>query len=158
MAGVLRFRRHVRAEWDSTNKRYVPLDQERLEWDPTVVLVASADDVVDRVAQGGDTLSEWLSDVRLTLSLSSDCQILLLVRGLEKYHSKTQSIANRSFREAARSGLAGDGTSSAASPSSAVAGRVDKETVETALLRAQVVRRVFVVHGKPTGIEFMLTS
>lgn len=147
--GTIRFLRRVTAEWDAVAKIYVPIEVERKEWEPTTVLVASGEAIVDRVAQGGDALTDWLSDVQLTLDMKTHEQLMLVVRGLEKYHSKTKSIANRAFRETARAGLAGEGV--AGVPTSVLSARVDKDQVEAELLRAQVVQRVFVVHGRFTG-------
>ncbi|KAL1407069.1 hypothetical protein Q8F55_006482 [Vanrija albida] len=148
VGATIRFLRHVRAEWDKDTKRYIPLDQERTEWDPTVVLVCSADDVVDFVAEGDNALIEWLADLRLTLRLKKEDQVILLVRGLDKYHAKTKSLAERAFRDAARAGLSGDQSG----PSSILAthGRVDKSVVEAELLRAQLEEMVFVVQVEKT--------
>lgn len=146
--GTIRFLRHVRAEWNPQKKQYIPLDKERQEWDSATVLVASVDAIVDHIAEGGDALIEWLSDVRLTLSLKPSDQILLLVRGLDKYHSKTRSIHNRNFREAARAGM-----SAAEFGGAAVSGRIEKEDIEMELLRAQVVQRVFIVQGGFLGVD-----
>lgn len=146
VGATVRFLRHIRAEWDTNTKRYIPLDKERTEWDPTVVLVCSADDVIDLVAEGGEALIEWLADLRLTLRLKKEDQVILLVRGLDKYHAKTKSLADRAFRDAARAGLSGGQSG----PSSILAthGRVDKSVVEAELLRAQLVEMVFVVQGE----------
>jgi len=144
--GSIQFRRHVRADWNPVLKRYVPLEKERLEWETTTVLFVAADDIVDRVAQGGDALIEWIADVRLTLHVPLSQQLLLLIRGMNKYHAKTQSIVNRNFRETARAGLAGENVP--ALSAATVTGRVDRAQVEAELLRAQVVQRVFVVHGE----------
>lgn len=144
--GSIQFRRQVRATWNPVIKRYVPLDEARQEWEKTTVLVASADDIVDRVSHGDDALITWLADVRLTLGMSLNDHLLLLVRGMDKYHSRTQSIINRNFRETARAGLSGEQV--AAAKSSSVTGRLDKAEVEEELLRAQVVQRIFVVQGE----------
>lgn len=143
--GSIRFRRRVRAEWDSTLKRYQPLKEERLEWELTTVIVTSAEALVDYVAQGGNALVDWLSDVRLTLNFPLKEQLVLLVRGMSKYHSQTKSVASRTFREAARAGLVGE--EATAMPNQPIAGRLDKDQIEAELIRAQVVQRIFVIHG-----------
>lgn len=144
--GTIRFLRRVRAEWDASVKQFIPLEEERDEWEPTTVLVATADAIVDRVSQGEDALVDWMSDMRLTLNIQESAQLILVVKGMDKYHGKTKSLANRAFRDTARAGLAGARVAATTSASTMMA-RVDKEQVEAELLRAQVMLRLFVVHG-----------
>lgn len=145
VGGTIRFLRHVSAEWDASAKRFAPLDNPRTEWESTTILVASADDVVDRIVRGNGELVKWIADIRLALFLAPDEQLLLLVRGMEKYHSKTRSIANKAFRDSARAGLAtGRASSTEASTSRS---RVEKEEVEAELLKAQLSQYLLVVQG-----------
>lgn len=143
VGGTIRFLRHVTADWDASAKRFVPLDTMRKEWETTTILVASADEIVDRVIRGNGELEEWIADVRLTLFLAPEEQLLLLVRGLEKYHSKTRSEANKAFRDSARAGLANGRTRSTAAHKT----RVEKDEVESELLKAQLSQSLLVVQG-----------
>lgn len=146
VGGTIRFLRHVSAEWSASEKRFVPLDNPRTEWETTTILVASADEVVDRILLGDGELAEWIADVRLTLFLAPDEQLLLLVRGLEKYHSKTRSIVNKAFRDSARAGLS-TGRASSTEASTTFRTRVEKEQVEAELLQAQLSQYLRVVQG-----------
>lgn len=140
--GTVRFLRRVKAEWDPVAKRFNPLDAERLEWEPTLVVVTSVDRIVDRLAQNEDMFLEWLSDIRLAVANAPDEQVFLLVRGLAKYHSKTVSIVNRTYRDNVSAALHdGDARPARADTSR----RVTKDMVETQLLRAQIEEHVFVV-------------
>lgn len=121
----------------------MPLDEERLEWESTTVLVASADDIVDRIVQ--DSLIQWLADIRLVLNLAPEAQLMLVVIGLSKYHRDTVSIVNRNFRDMARA--AASGSQASGSVVMTVAGRAERDLVENMLLHAQVVERVFIIHG-----------
>lgn len=147
VGGTIRFLRHVSAEWNASEKRFVPLDIPKTEWETTTILVAGADEVVDRILRGNNELVEWIADIRLTLFLAPDEQLLLLVRGLEKYHSKTRSIANKAFRDSARAGLA-TGRTGSAETSTGSRTRVEKEEVETELLKAQLSQYLLVVQGE----------
>lgn len=146
VGSTIRFLRHVSAEWDATMKRYVPLDVARTEWETTTILVASADEIVDRIIRGGGELIEWIADVRLTLFLAPDEQLLLLVRGLEKYHAKTRSLANKAFRDSARAGLATGQAGSSETPG--LCSRIDKAEVEAELLKAQLSQYLLIVQGE----------
>lgn len=141
---MIRFRRRVASAWDETQKRFVPLETEHYEWEPTFVVVTSVDAIVDQIAEDDSLFIRWLRDVRLTMGIKADEQVLLLVRGMAKYHSKSVSVVNKSYREHAAAHLAG-GT--AARPQSKMT-RVSKEMVETELLRAQVAEQIFVVLGE----------
>lgn len=155
VGGTIRFLRHISAEWDASAKRFVPLDNPRTEWETTTILVASADEVVDRILRGNGELVEWVADVRLTLFLAPDEQLLLLVRGLEKYHSKTRSIANKAFRDSARAGLA-TGRASSAEVNQGFRTRVEKEEVEAELLKAQLSQYLLVVQGAHYRVLFQI--
>lgn len=146
VGGTIRVLRNVSAEWDATAKRYVPLDDTRTEWETTTILVASADEVVDRILRGNGELVEWIADVRLTLFLAPDEQLLLLVRGLEKYHSKSRSIANKAFRDSVRACLA-TGRAPSTRATDGLRTRVEKEEVEAELLKAQLSQNLLVVQG-----------
>ncbi|BEI87675.1 uncharacterized protein CcaverHIS019_0103930 [Cutaneotrichosporon cavernicola] len=140
--GTMRFLRRVKAKWDPVAKRFIPLDAERLEWEPTLVVVTTVDGIVDRLAQNEDMFLEWLSDIRLAVANRADEQVFLLVRGLAKYHSKTVSIANRAYRDNVNAALH-DGDARLARPE--ISRRVTKDMVEMQLLRAQIEQRIFVV-------------
>ncbi|CAK9779691.1 hypothetical protein CC85DRAFT_296353 [Cutaneotrichosporon oleaginosum] len=140
--GTIRFLRRVKAVWDATTKRFTPLDAERLEWEPTLVMVTSVDGIVDRLAESEDMFMEWLSDIRLAVANRPNEQVFLLVKGLAKYHSKTASIVNRTHRENVSAALH-DTNARPARP--AVGRRVTKDMVDKSLLRAQVEQHVFVV-------------
>ncbi|BEJ10942.1 hypothetical protein CspHIS471_0103640 [Cutaneotrichosporon sp. HIS471] len=140
--GTVRFLRRVKAKWDPVAKRFIPLDVERLEWEPTLVVVTTVDGIVDRLAQNEDMFMEWLSDIQLAVTNRADEQVFLLVRGLAKYHSKTDSIVNRTYRDNVNAALH-DGDARLARPE--IGRRVTKDMVEMQLLRAQIEQHIFVV-------------
>jgi crossover junction endonuclease EME1 len=140
--GTVQFMRRVKAVWDVAAKRFTPLEAERLEWEPTLVVVTSVDGIVDRLAQSEELFMEWLADIRLAVAHRPDEQVFLLVRGLAKYHSKTVSIVNRTYRDNVSAALH-DTDARRARPE--VGRRVTKDMVETQLLRAQIEQHVFVV-------------
>ncbi|GMK56721.1 hypothetical protein CspeluHIS016_0305610 [Cutaneotrichosporon spelunceum] len=141
--GTVRFLRRVKAQWDPVAKIFMPLDVERLEWEPNLVIVTSVDGIVDRLAQNEDMFMEWLSDIRLASGNRANQQIFLLVRGLAKYHSKIVSIVNRAYRDTVSAALHDSDARLAAAPDTSR--RVTKDMVETQLLRAQIEQHVFVV-------------
>lgn len=142
--GTIRFLRRVKAAWDPETKLFHPLDEERVEWEPTLVVVTSVDAIVDRIAESDDMFVEWLSDIRLTATSTPHEQVFLLVRGLAKYHTKTVSFANSTHRDVIGGALEDpnvlqDGTRTDV--------QVTKPMVEEQLLRATVGEHVFVVLG-----------
>lgn len=106
-----------------------------------MLLVVTAEEVVDHVATDG--LADWAADARLTLSMQANDQMLVMVKGLQKYYNKTKSIANREFTAAARAGLG------ERDPVPRARGaRPEKEVIERELVKLQVAQRCFLVHGE----------
>lgn len=141
--GTIRFLRRVKAQWDPEEKRFNPLAEERIEWEPTLVVVTSVDGIVDRIAENDDMFMEWLSDIRLAVATRPNEQVFLLVRGLARYHSKTVSLVNQSYRDNVSARLH-EGDAGGVGP----ARRITKEMVEAQLLRAQIEKHMFVVIGE----------
>ncbi|ORX34758.1 hypothetical protein BD324DRAFT_643279 [Kockovaella imperatae] len=144
--GLIRFRRHVRARWDNTTKRFYPLDQPRWEWDKSVLVLSSADDLVDMISQGGDYLNTWMADLRMIAGLSADTQIILIIKGLEKYYSKTKTLANREYTAAARAGL----QPGSISTQNATITRIERDAVVAALLELQFAEKAYIVKVEKT--------
>ncbi|KIR75061.1 hypothetical protein I310_01337 [Cryptococcus deuterogattii CA1014] len=112
--GVIRFKRYLQAQWDPESKRFVPLDDPRWVWEKTVLIIITAEELVDKIAKGGeegekDVLAQWVSDVRLLLGLTMSDQVMLMIKGLQKYYSKSRALANKDYINAARAGLEGGG-------------------------------------------------
>lgn len=102
---LIRFKRHHKARWDIETKRFIPLENPHWEWDSTVAVVTTADDLVERMSDG--TLTDWVKDIRLILGLSATDQMIVIIKGLQSYYAKTKTMVNREFTAAARAGLAG---------------------------------------------------
>lgn len=141
LSGLIRFKRHHKARYDSALRRWVPLAHDKWEWEPTVLLVVTADEIIDLVAT--DELVNWAADARLTLGMRQTDQMLVMIKGLQKYYNKSKAIANREFTAAARAGL---GERDPVRRATAV--RPEKETVERELVKLQVAQRCFLVHGE----------
>ena len=95
--GLIRFKRHVQARYDEASKRWVALEQDVWEWETTVVIVSTAEEIVDHALT--DRLSDWIGDLRLQLG---NGQMILLIKDLGKYHAKSKTLANREFAAAVR--------------------------------------------------------
>lgn len=155
--GTIKFRRHLKAKWDGRAKRFVPLDQPTWVWEGTVLIVVPAAEVVDKIAHGDGILGTWLADNRLTLGLSEGDQVIVIVKGLQKYYAKTKTLANREFTAAARAGI--DGLQGGGSAAAALSSRPAKEVIERELVKLQVEQGRFLVHGMasllvaPTAID-----
>jgi crossover junction endonuclease EME1 len=108
-----------------------------------VLVIVTAEEVVDKIAMGGRLLSGWAVDVRLALGINDTDQMIVMITGLQKYYSKSKSLANRAFTAAVRAGL-GEGTKSS-QPGMAL--RISKEVIERELVKLQVVEGCFLVHG-----------
>lgn len=145
--GTIRFLRRVKAVWNPEEKHFTPLAEERIEWEPTLVVVTSVDGIVDRIAESDDMFMQWLSDIRLAVATTPKEQVFLLVRGLAKYHSKSVSLVNQNYRDKVSARLHEGAMSTEGDRTSR---RVTKEMVEAELLRAQVEKHVHVVLGEST--------
>lgn len=135
---VIRFKRHVRARYDGTAKRWVSIPQPRWEWESTVVVVATAEEVVDQIHS--DSLVSWAKDLSLVTGAK---QTILLVRGLKAYNTRTKSANTREFTAAAREGRG-------MAPGNV---RPSREQIDEQLVKLQVAQRVFFVHGEQKYIE-----
>ncbi|EIW68055.1 hypothetical protein TREMEDRAFT_15378, partial [Tremella mesenterica DSM 1558] len=154
--GIVRFKRHVTSSYDHTAKRFVPLDIPRWEWETTTLIIVTAETIVDRLpplpsTQGtaeimtGDSLVDWISDMRLCLGMDMTHQLFLVIKDLWKYCAKTKTLANREFTAAARAGLEG-GSRDGSGPGD-WKGRPSKERIEMELLKLQLSQKCFVVHA-----------
>ena len=108
-----------------------------------MVVMVTAEEIVDKIVHGGGMLDDWMGDTRLTLGLSGNDQMMVMVKGLQKYYSKTKTLANKEFTAAARAGLDGN----QANPATLDA-RPAKEVIEKELVRLQVEQGCFLVHGE----------
>ena len=143
LPGVIRFKRHLQARWDQPTKRFVPLTTPRWEWDPTTLVVLTADELVDKISGMSEMLIEWSRDVRSVLDLGSKEMMMILVKGLKGYYAKTKTLKNREFTAAARAGL---GNPSGATGKSS--GRVEQDVVEREMARLQVEEGCYLIHGQ----------
>ncbi|WVQ93747.1 hypothetical protein IAU59_000824 [Kwoniella sp. CBS 9459] len=152
ISGVIRFKRHLKARWDATKKHFIPLDEPKWVWEPSILMIINAEEIVDRIADisGDDKLSNFIADVRLTLGLKSTDQMMVMIKGLNKYYSKTKSLANKEFTAAARAGLAGSAGANGRTSAAVINSRPDKETIEMELVKLQVKERCFLVHVEKT--------
>ena len=159
--GVIRFKRYLQAQWDPESKRFVPLDDPRWVWEKTVLIIITAEELVDKIAKGGeegekDVLAQWVSDVRLLLGLTMSDQVMLMIKGLQKYYSKSRALANKDYINAARAGLEGGGGggggpgSSTAIKPTRMNGRPTRDRIEAEMVRLQVAEHCFLVHVEKT--------
>lgn len=142
--GSIRIKRHVKARWDQRAKRFFPLEQPFWEWDTSTLLVVNASEVVDKMISGNNELVQWIKDVRMMLDIPLGHQIIVVIKGLNKYQAKKKTMANREFTAMARAGLAAGETTV---PSADVPRRIGQADIEAELVNVQVKERVFVVHG-----------
>ncbi|ODN97220.1 hypothetical protein I350_08200 [Cryptococcus amylolentus CBS 6273] len=147
--GAIRFKRHLKSRWDVVVKRFIPLDQPRWVWEKTVLILITAEELVDKIADGDDALVQWASDVRLLLSLSQQDQVIIMIKGIEKYYSKSKSMANKDYMSAARAGLEG-GAVGGAMTAGRRAVRPTKDRIEEELVKLQVAEGCFLVHVEKT--------
>ena len=82
------------------------------------------------------------------MDLSVDTQVMLLVKGLNKYFSKTKTLDNRDFTAAARAGLSDAGLSR----STATTDRLEKDAIDRALVELQLQQTVFIVRGQSSNL------
>lgn len=159
--GVIRFKRHLQARWDPESKRFVPLDDPRWVWEKTVLVLITAEELVDKIADADvgadvDVLAQWASDVRLLLGLAMSDQVVLMIKGLQKYYSKSRSLANKDYINAARAGLdGGSATATTTTTTAAVNGRYapprpTRDQIEAEMVRLQVAEHFFLVHVEKT--------
>lgn len=162
--GVIRFKRYLQARWDPESKRFVPLDDPRWVWEKTVLVIITAEGLVDKIAEGGeewegqgggekDVLARWVSDVRLLLGLTMSDQVVLVIKGLQKYYLKSRALANKDYINAARAGLeggSGSGPGSTATKTARINGRPTRDRIEAEMVRLQVAEHCFLVHVEKT--------
>lgn len=141
--GVIRFKRHVKSRYDHDRKAWIPLDEARWEWDGTIVVIITAEELTDMIANTG--LSVWVTDVRLALGMKPVDQLMIMIKGLAKHYSKLKSQQNREYTAAARAGLGGKEQVTAGRSAVTLIG---KEEIEIELVKVQMETKCFLVHGK----------
>lgn len=146
--GTIRFKRHVKGIYDGKQKKWISVEKPYWQWEPTVLFVVQADEIVDLIATKTDGLVEWASDARLTLGLGKSEQIIVLIKGLYKYYAKSKTIMDREFAAEARAAL-GDSNPIRRGAEK----RLDKDRIEGELVRMQVAERIFIVHGQPFSMD-----
>lgn len=154
--GVIRFKRYLQARWDPEPKRFVPLDDPRWVWEKTVLVLITAEELVDKIADADadadvDVLAQWASDVRLLLGLAMSDQVVLMIKGLQKYYSKSRSLANKDYINAARAGLDGGSATTTTTTAAVMNGRYapprpTRDQIEAEMVRLQVAEHFFLVH------------
>lgn len=143
IAGTIRFKRHVRSRYSHERKAWIPIDEPRWEWEPTILLVITATELVDKIVSGEHALREWVADVKLALRVTQNYQLIVMIKGLQKYYSKMKSQANKEYTTAARAGL-GVGTT----PRHHLHHQPTKDEIEGELVQLQVAEGCFLVHGE----------
>lgn len=141
--GVIKFKRHVKSRYDHDRKAWIPLPDPKWEWEGTVLLVVTAEEVTDMISN--DSLREWVGDVRLAMDMKSTQQLIIMIKGLAKYYSKLKSKQNKEYTAAARAGL--EGKNIAGNSAAKVVSQIGREEIETELVRAQMETKCFLVHG-----------
>lgn len=116
-----------------------------------MLVIITAEELVDKIAEGGekDLLAQWVSDVRLLLGLAMSDQMVLMIKGLQKYYSKSRALANKDYMNAARAGLEG-GSGSTATKTARINGRPTRDRIEAEMVRLQVAEHCFLVHVEKT--------
>lgn len=114
------------------------------------LIIVTADEVVDMIANShhGEGLRDWAGDVRLALDMKGSDQLIIMVKGLNKYYSKLKNLQNKEFTAAARAGVAGKDISGAAY-GAGVPGKPNKEAIEMEMVKLQMEKQCFLVHGEP---------
>ena len=106
-------------------------------------MVATAEQVVDQISHSSSYLATWLADIRLTLGLGEQDEIMIMIKGLQRYYSKTKALDNREFTAAARAGVAGGQVGV-----KALSTRPSKEMIEKDLVKLQVDQGCFLIYGR----------
>lgn len=124
-----------------------------------MLVLITAEELVDKIADAdadadADVLAQWASDVRLLLGLAMSDQVVLMIKGLQKYYSKSRSLANKDYINAARAGLDGGSattaTTTAASNGRYAPPRPTRDQIEAEMVRLQVAEHFFLVHVEKT--------
>ena len=117
-----------------------------------MLLIATADDIVDRIISShngeNETLQEWVGDLRLALAMGEEEQMFLMIKELGKYYAKSKTLANQEFAAAARARLNGTQAVGSTSGSTVLAQRPTKENIELELVKLQLTKGCFLVHGQ----------
>ena len=148
MGGIIRMKRLVQSTWNHDKRRFEPVPIPYWAWEPAVIALSSAEEFVDRLSLGSEALASGVDDTRLLLDLDIKAQVILIIQGMVKYHSKTKTAANREFAAAARAGL-GQG----AGPGPRQKKAVDRAAVEESLVELQVKHHVFIVQGERSFVR-----
>lgn len=142
--GVIKFKRHVKSRYDHDRKAWIPIPDPKWEWEGTILLVTTAEEVTDLISHDG--LRDWVGDIRLAMDMKATQQLIIMIKGLAKYYSKLKSKQNKEYTAAARAGL--EGKDQNGSSAARIITQIGREEIETELVRTQMETRCFLVHGK----------
>lgn len=184
--GLVKVKRWVTAEFDSEKRRFVAVKDGEEYWQDQLpyVIVITAKELVDKMVAGRSDKSKglvaWLNSMKRKLgltrsandtyantpigaapaatpgSLTSRCEIMLMIHGMKAYYSKTNGAKKKEFAEKVRSHMNGQGVPSmpneAPGRSTGEGSREthvpDKEEVEKELVKLQLIHRCFQVSGE----------
>ncbi|WVQ76229.1 hypothetical protein IAR50_005894 [Cryptococcus sp. DSM 104548] len=149
ISGAIRFKRHLQSRWDVAMKRFIPLDQPRWVWEKTVLVFITAEELVDKITDGEDALVQWASDIRLLLSLSQQDQVIIMIKGIDHYYSKSTTISNKNHKAAALAGLGG-GAVGGVMAAGRHSVRPTKDKIEEEMVKLQVAEGCFLIHVEKT--------
>lgn len=118
------------------------------------MVIISAQELVDKIVLGNGALQDWAADLRMILrgQTSTASQMVLLVKGLEQYHSRTRSLVNKEYAAAARAGL------SAADSSVLHHSRLSRADIDCEVVKLQVAEGCFMVYGMPILVNALMPS
>ncbi|WFD18670.1 hypothetical protein MCAP1_000877 [Malassezia caprae] len=134
--GTVRFKRKVRSRYDPAQKWWEPLAEEMCISEPTLVMVAGGEQVLDAVEDGS-----LANRIHATVS-DPQTQCLLLMIGLDAHLRHLRNQANRAFAAGVRQQLQSQGTATVTIPCDEAS-----EKVERALLQLQLKHRCHVIRA-----------
>ncbi|CBQ72401.1 conserved hypothetical protein [Sporisorium reilianum SRZ2] len=109
---LVRFRRKVKAEWNTERRHWVPLDREEVQREAMVIVYVDAKEIVQLVGEGGEEgLESWYGDLKRRLAAmdggtEGEPQVFLICQGLVKFYSRLRANENRAYTARIRQQLA----------------------------------------------------
>ncbi|WVO18391.1 hypothetical protein L204_106107 [Cryptococcus depauperatus] len=147
--GVIRFKRFLQARWDDNSKQFIPLDEPKWEWETTVVVLVTAEKLVNMIACGENMLTQWISDTRRLLGLFRTDQVIVMIKDLRGYHSRSCLSARKNRINTTKASL-GCNRVELQTINNRHPSKPTEETIEAEIIKLQVSERCFIVYVEKT--------
>jgi crossover junction endonuclease EME1 len=144
LPNIVKWRRKVDIRWDEEVGYWLPLSVRRIEEEPHVLALISAQEFVAMADPGACEDEKLQAHVTRLKTKFLASKVIYLIQGLEPWLKKSKNAKNREYQAAVRAQSSTDGTGGKTKRKAKDAPKVDEEAVEDALIQLQIAHECLV--------------